>query len=160
MSVDMNQTISAASLDNLHDIIVPDSIGFFPLSTGWMIMLIISLALLFHWIVQTYKQYEKTRYKREALKAMEKENGLLELLSLAKRVGIAAYGREKIALLTGDAWWDFMEAHSHVNVENTLRDEIAKCLYDASYSMDSKMLTEVNTMVSVWIKTHKVDSDV
>ena len=160
MSVDMNQTIAAASLDNLHDIIVPDSVGFFPLSTGWMIVLIISLALLFHWIVQTYKQYEKTRYKREALKALENENGLLELLSLAKRVGIAAYGREKIALLTGDAWWDFVEAHSQVNVENTLRDEIAKCLYDASYSMDSKMLTEVNTMVSVWIKTHKVDSDV
>lgn len=160
MSVDMNKTIAQASLDNLHDIIVPEGIGFFPLSSGWVIVLIICLALVFHCIVQVYKKYKKIRYKREALKALEHENSLLEMLSLVKRVGIAAYGREKIALLTGDAWWDFMEMHSRVNVNNTLRAEIAKSLYDSSYCMETKMLAEVNTMVLVWIKTHKVDSDV
>ncbi len=34
MSVKMNQTIAEASLDNLHDIIIPPAIGFFPLAPG------------------------------------------------------------------------------------------------------------------------------
>jgi hypothetical protein len=160
MPVEMNQTIAEASLDNLHDIIVPEGVGFFPLSSGWIIVLLLMLTLMFHFGVQAYKRYQHTRYKRDALEALENESDLLQLLSLAKRVGIAAYGREKIAVLWGDTWWDFMAFHSNVKVDKTLRSEITKDLYNEHYSMDAKMLEKVKAFVRVWIKTHKVESDV
>lgn len=160
MPQDMNKTIAEASLDNLHDIIVPDAVGFFPLSSGWMIVLLLALTLLFHFSFLAYKRYQKTLYKREALKEVEKESDLLTLLSLAKRVGIAAYGRDKIALLSSESWWDFMQMHSDVKVEQALRTEIEKCLYYAPYEIDKSMLEKVKRMVIIWIKTHKVGSDV
>jgi len=160
MPQDMNKTIAEASLDKLHDIIVPDAVGFFPLSSGWIIVLLLALTLLFHFSFVAYKQYQKTLYKREALKELAKESDLLTLLSLAKRVGIAAYGRDKIAVLSSEAWWDFMELHSDVKVEHALRAEMEKCLYDAQYEIDKSMLEKVQKMVTIWIKTHKVGSDV
>ena len=48
MPVDMNKTIAQASLDNLHDIIVPDGVGFFPPAPGWIVVGLLLLALLFH----------------------------------------------------------------------------------------------------------------
>ena len=52
MSTDMNKTIAEASLDNLHDIIMPDAVGLFPLAPGWVMVLLLLLALLFHFIFQ------------------------------------------------------------------------------------------------------------
>jgi len=156
----MNKTIAEASLDNLHDIIVPEGVGFFPLSAGWTIVLLLVLALLFHFSLLAYKKYQKSLYKREALAELAEDSDLLTLLSLAKRVGIAAYGRDKIAVLSADAWWDFMQTHSRVKVSQPLRDEIEKSLYDEEDEIDSMTLEKVKTMVREWIKTHKVGSDV
>lgn len=67
MPVDMNETIAQASLDNLHNIIVPDAIGFFPPAPGWYIVLLLLVTLLFQFGVQYYQAYQKARYRRDAL---------------------------------------------------------------------------------------------
>ena len=165
MPVDMNKTIAEASLDNLHDIIVPEAVGFFPPAPGWNIILLLLLALLFHTLVKAYMRYKRSLYRREALKELDtyrqhsKENAS-SLLMLAKRVAMAAYGREVIAKLYDDAWWDFMEKHSKAKVGSETREDIAKLLYDASYTMNSELQDTVIKLVRLWIKTHKVKSDV
>ena len=161
----MNKTIQEASLDNLHDIIVPDAIGFFPLAPGWIIVGVLLLTLLFHFVVQAYKRYKKTLYKREALTELENyrdesKDDALALLKLARRVAIAAYGREEIAGLSGDDWWEFMEQCSKVKVSRELRDEISTLLYDNTAQIDTKQFRLISSMVSVWIKTHQVSTNV
>lgn len=161
----MNKTIAETSLDNLHDIILPDAIGFFPPAPGWTIVVLLLLALLFHLALQRYKYYKKSEYRREALKesvlyTKESKEHTIALLSLAKRVGIAAYGRKEVAKLSANSWWDFMENHSKVKVNSDLREEIDTLLYDASYTMNSALHDNVRESVSLWIKTHKVDRDV
>jgi uncharacterized membrane protein len=164
MPVDMNQTIQEASLDNLHDIIVPEAIGFFPLAPGWVIVGILLVALLFHWSIQFYRAYKKSLYKREALQEFDtlseasREN-ILKLLDLAKRVAIAAYGRENVAQFSGERWWHFMEEHSKVHVSSELRSEIDTLLYNESALLNHNF-EKIRSMVSVWIKTHKGTSDV
>ena len=165
MSVDMNRTIEEASLDNLHGIIVPEAIGFFPLAPGWYVVALLFLALLFHFMFKGYKAYKKSLYKREALKELEtyeqsNKEELIALLSLAKRVGIAAYGRNVIAKLSDDSWWDFLEQHSKVRVDRKLRVALSKLLYDASYSVDNALYMDIKALVTVWIKTHKRGKDV
>ena len=160
MPIDMNQTIAQASLDNLHDIIVPDAVGFFPVAPGWIITGALLLTLLFHFALREYQYYKKTRYKREALQelksyTMGSREEIVLLLALAKRVGIAAYGRGKVAKLDGEHWWDFMEQHSSVKVSRAFRDHIAILLYDENTQEQGVNFKEVKSIVVDWVKTHK-----
>lgn len=165
MSVDMNKTIAEASLDNLHDIIVPEAVGFFPPAPGWNIVLLLLLTLLFHFAIQAYKRYKKSQYRRKALKELDtcmqhSKKNAIALLSLAKRVAIAAYGRESIAKLYDDTWWDFIENHSKAKMGTQEREDIAKLLYDESYVMNTILQDKITKLVRLWIKTHKVERDV
>jgi len=161
----MNKTIAEASLDNLHDIIVPEAVGFLPPAPGWTIVLLLLLALLFHTLVKVYTHYKRSLYRREALKELgtyrqQSKKNASSLLLLAKRVGIAAYGREVIVKLYDDAWWDFMEKHSKANVSQEVRGDISKLLYDETYTMNSELQDNIITFVTLWINTHKGQSDV
>jgi flagellar biosynthesis component FlhA len=156
----MNQTIAEASLDNLHDIIVPDTIGFFPLAPGWYILFLLLLTLLFYFGYQRYKMYEREQYRRDAeeeLEALNNKNreNTIALLDLAKRVAISAYGREIIATLDGDRWWDFMETYSKTSVSSELRSSIEKLLYEEDVDFDVSVFDAVFLMVSQWVETHK-----
>ena len=102
----------------------------------------------------------KSFYKREALKELENYSNedreeILTLLTLAKRVAIAAYGRDQIAKLSGESWWDFMEKHSKVKINKRLRVELSDLLYDVSKQFESAQYDSVKEMVTLWIKTHK-----
>ena len=165
MSDDMNKTIAEASLDNLHDVIVPNAVGFFPLAPGWYMVLLLLLGLLFHFAIQAYKYHKKSQYRREALKELtsysqENKENALALLLLAKRVAIAAYERKEIAKLSDSPWWDFLEKHSKAKVSSHAREDIAKLLYDDAYVMESVLFDEITKFVTLWIKTHKVERDV
>jgi len=165
MPVDMNKTIADASLNNLHDIMLPEAIGFFPLAPGWVIVGLLGLTLIFHFSTTAYKSYKKEQYRRDALaefKTLDSptRGNFLTLLSLAKRVGIFAYGRGTIAKLDGDAWWDFMQGHSKAKIALDLRSEIQKFLYDERSVMNDESFHAVFTFVKVWIETHKAGSHV
>lgn len=165
MSVDINKTIAEASLDKLHDIIVPEPIGLFPLAPGWYVVGLLVLALLFHFGVFFYNRYTKALYRREALEELHSvsEQGreeILQLLTLAKRTAIGAYGREKTATLSEESWWDFMEEHSKVKVSQELRTQIENFLYDDTFPSDRIDTPAIKAFVTLWIKTHKVSEDV
>ena len=160
ISTDRNKTIAEASLNNLNDIIMPEAVGFYPLAPGWIIVILLALALLFHFSFKAYSRYKRSLYKREALKELESytqenRNEILALLTLAKRVGIAAYGRDQIAKLSGESWWDFMEQHSKVKINTELREELSDLLYDTSKEHESAQYVAVREMVTLWIRTHK-----
>jgi len=159
MSVDMNKTLAEASLDNLHDIIVPEPVGLFPLAPGWIVLVLLILTLIFYFGWQKYLAYRKEGYRREALEELQllKEKSpehTLALLTLAKRTGIAAYGRERVARLSDDGWWYFMQSESKTEISNPLREALTHFLYSDQY-MDNATYRSLFTMVERWIETHK-----
>ena len=165
MSADMNQTIAEASLDNLHDIITPEAVGIFPWAPGWNILFLLLLALLFHFGVKRYALYQKEVYKREALKELKRygqksRGNTLAILALAKRVAISAYGREEVAHLHDDRWWDFMEKHSEVHLPSVLRKDISTLLYSDGFVVDDSLYDTLFTLVKGWTETHRVEENV
>ena len=74
-----------------------------------------------------------------------------------KRVALQHFGRDKVAALSHDAWWDFMEAHSKVKVDTALRTYAQAILYDANVTDDSKHIQELENLTVLWIKTHQGD---
>lgn len=165
MSVDLNQTIAEASLDNMHDIIVPNAVSFFPLAPGRYGIIALCLALIFHFIIQIYKNYQAKQYKREALleldsyKEKTKENSIA-LLSLSKRIALVAYGRKEVARLADEPWWNFMEKHSTLKFTNEFRMQMSQLLYDDTYVLNDVQYESLKQVTETWIRTHKAKKDV
>ena len=165
MPIDMNKTIEQASLNNLHDIVVPDAIGFFPLAEGWYVVLLLVLTMAFHFAVKRYMAYKRELYRREAMLELDSydeqnKEDVLNLLSLAKRVAINAYGREIVAKLSDNKWWDFVEENSDILVDNKLRNDISNLIYCDDCEITFAPYEEIENMVREWITTHKVSTNV
>jgi len=159
MNTEMNQSIAGASLERMHDIIVPDAVGFLPPAPGWYIVLLLLLALLFHLSLQAYSRYKKRQYRRDALQELKRyregnRENALALLALAKRVGIAAYGRKTVAVLSDEEWWEFIQCHSETAIELPLRDEIRRLLYDERFPLGDTLFGKIRAVVKSWIETH------
>jgi hypothetical protein len=119
--MESNITLST-SLDQMHDIIIPPSVSFWPLAPGWYALALLVVTYGFYVGLKYWFTYQKNLYRREALEvldALQEEDASQEisiLLGLMKRVGLQHYGRERVAALSDDAWWDFMETHSKAKV--------------------------------------------
>ena len=160
MSTELNQSVAAASLERMHDIIVPDPVGFLPPAPGWYIVFLLLMALLFYLSLQAYSRYKKRQYRRDALQELKRyreqnRESALALLALAKRVGIAAYGRKTVAVLSDEEWWEFMQRHSETLIEAPLRDEIRRLLYDERFAPDAALFGKIRAVVKSWIETHR-----
>lgn len=160
----MNRTMAEASLDNLHDIMVPEPVGIFPLASGWIVLILLFLSLLFHFGWQKYLAYKKEQYRREALEELSlmkepSSEHTFALLSLAKRTGMTAYGRERVAGLSNEAWWDFMQTESQTEIPDAMRALLMQFLY-SDRELDDQSYHALFTVVESWIKTHKGLHDV
>ena len=157
-TVDLNNT---GSLDLMHDILVPPALSFWPLASGWYLVFALLLAYVLHKGFQSYRIYQSNLYRREALEELVKVKSSAEneratlLLGLMKRVALQYFGRNKVAALSHDAWWDFMESHSKVKIEDTLRKYTQSILYDANVKYDSKQIQKLESITATWIKTHE-----
>ncbi len=109
-----------ASLQNLHDIVTPAPVSWLPPAPGWY-ALGLTVALLLAWFMALiYQRWQSNRYRREALlelAQLEKRltgskpdnQAFSRLPQLLKRTAIAAYGRHRVASLSGDEWLVFLD---------------------------------------------------
>ncbi len=161
-TTDINVSDLNGSLDLLNDIIVPQSIGYFPPASGWIALVLLLLSYGFYWYIKKQKLYQSNLYRRQALQEWEtiqnKETPLKQsqaLLLLIKRVALQHFGREKVAHLNGDAWWNFLERHSKVKIDNELRQLIHEILYSPTASITQEQKEAITILTKVWITTHQ-----
>jgi len=154
----MEHNSTAGSLDLMHDIIVPPAISFWPLAPGWYALALIVLAYVLHLALKLWTQYRENAYRREALDELSlNEEGTAEmerLLTLMKRVALQHFGRENVAALSGTLWWEFVEQHSKVKVESSLRLLSQKVLYSSDVQVTTEALAKMKKITKIWIKTH------
>ncbi len=160
-----NTTLNA-SLDQLHDIIIPPAVSNWPLAPGWYALALLLLAYGLHIGLKYWSLYRKNLYRREALQelsgimlAEEPSTQVKALLGLMKRVGIQCYGREKVAALNENEWWDFMENHSKVKADPNLRELGQKVLYGPDTQVTADEVKAVVKVAKVWINTHQGEED-
>jgi hypothetical protein len=98
----------SAPLDNLHDFYQPPPPAWTPQTIGWYVLFGMG-GLLILWIaIHFIRRWFADRYRREAL-------GELAVLppeqfsALLKRTALAAWPREKVASLSGEAWLQFLD---------------------------------------------------
>jgi Domain of unknown function (DUF4381) len=160
-----------ASLDRLHDIVVPDPTPWWPPAPGWLWLAGLVLALLTLATLAAFIRWQKNRYRREALAELERlaaaaspaaSGGLSSALSeLLKRTALTAYPREDVATLTGPRWFAFLDSTGGTTFSAGLGAAMERATYLASsaeppYARDLELVREVRT----WIRRHKPLPDI
>jgi hypothetical protein len=150
-------TAHPQNLDKLHDFYQPPPPAWTPQTIGWYVLFAIVGLWVLWMIVHSMRRWLANRYRREALHE-------LTLLSpdqfsiLLKRTALAAWPREKVASLSGEAWLTFLSDSAN----NTLFhhapgnriEEIALRPVDLSNEDEQ----ELRKLAAEWIRRHRVQA--
>lgn len=130
-----------ASLQNLNDIVLPDAVGWWPLAPGWYFVAALLAAALLLLSYHRLRTWRNNRYRRAAVEELavlaaclhdpkNRDSGLKSLPVLIKRVALSAYPREEVAMLSGEDWYDFLDATAGRNVFSPdLREAFSQAAY-------------------------------
>jgi hypothetical protein len=163
-----------ASLQNLNDIVLPATVGWWPLATGWYFLFGL-LLIAFAWFgYRSLHRWMNNRYRRAALRELQlladrihaseerdaekRDARLRQIPILLKRTALSAYPRSQVASLTGKDWFHFLNS----TVKNPLfTKSTASTLNEISYScgelnaVDSHATTALLNASRQWLKHHQ-----
>ena len=142
----------AASLDRLHDIVIPPPVPWWPPAPGWYILAAILLVVLFVFALRFRRRRRATAYRRDALRELESASDATTIASLLRRTALVEYPRSEIARLTGNAWVDWLAARSPEPVVPTIRAQLVTGAY--SPAAPDNDLTALRIWVGRWISAH------
>jgi hypothetical protein len=156
------------SLDRLHDVLAPPPVPWWPPAPGWDWLLGTLAVLLCLGACRLLVHWQRNRYRREALAEWHRQAGrlhdpnqrtsaLTHLAELLKRTAITAFSRERVAALTGPAWFAFLDQTGTTNGFTSGSGEILEnAAYDGRSSSisDDTQLKQAAALVHDWIKHH------
>jgi len=162
----------SSSLDNLQDIILPQAVSWWPLATGFWLL----LALLLVWVLAIAIcfsiRYQKNAYRREALKYLGRielqlvspagrSTALSEMAILLKRVALSVYDRSEVAQLSSDDWLQFLDktgrTHAFTGSAAAVLGRV-NWQNGAADKLSEKDLDSIKRTVRRWIRQHRIVS--
>jgi hypothetical protein len=150
------------SLENLHDLVMPVPVSWWPPAPGWVIVSALLVMVLGWWLIRAIQHWQSNSYRREALVLLEKIGGSeAELPTLIKRVALSAYPRERVASLTGEQWLAFLDQTGHTNVFTMGAGRwLARLAYEPQLtaSLSTTELNGLRTAVRDWILRHQPET--
>jgi hypothetical protein len=158
-----------ASLQNLNDIVLPATVDWWPLASGWYVLLGLILIVL-SWLAFRAVQHRiANRYRREAMRELQRlsegvqnkasrDASLRQLPVLLKRTALSAYPRSQVAALSGDNWLVFLNSRLKKPVfTNSASISLEKISYSTGElsAIDSQAATELIAASLQWVKLHQ-----
>ena len=163
-----------ASLQNLNDIVLPATVGWWPLATGWYVLIGFLLIALAWFSYRSLRHWMNNRYRRAALRELqvladqlhtpeerdteERDAQLRQIPILLKRTALSAYPRNQVASLTGKDWFHFLKS----TVKNpSFTKSTASTLNKISYSsgelgvVDEQATKALLNASRHWLKHHQ-----
>lgn len=151
-----------AALSQLHDIIMPPPVGWWPISDSLIALFIGIAGIIIGLSWYFLNQRKQNQYRREAQslfdEAIAKSDDPKRQLQIAnqllKQVAITSYGRKQVAALTGTDWVLFLKQNaSYVQQPDGLEDCFAS-LYNPNQPLEPQDIQETLNYVKQWIRGH------
>ena len=135
-----------ASLDRLHDLVVPPPVPWWP-TPGWWIVIGMLMAALVMILVKSFIRWQAGRYRREALALLDDPAvHPSQWPVILKRCALAAWPRGAVASLTGNAWDQFFGKYPSPGTGGRIEELAFTTEHDAS---------ELKEAARAWIKHHR-----
>lgn len=142
------------SLENLHDIYIPASLGF-QWTLGYSLISLFVISVLISSLYFYFSYLLATRFKRTALKellVLKNKSDIPGIFDLIKRVLLTTNKREEVASLSGENLVSFIKV-----------DEIAlranHSIYNTEVSLTEQELNSFYVSVYKWIKKQEAIYD-
>lgn len=143
------------NLQNLHDVVSPPDISWWPLAPGWYFVLLIASFVLMGLAWKTGKRWRENAYRRAALKALEKASGDVEVAGILRRTALAIAPRADVAGRTGDDWADWIGSLLPNAMPEDVRGHLAADLYRPQSGGPAS--DSLRAYASEWIRNHSVE---
>ncbi|MEC8196308.1 MAG: DUF4381 domain-containing protein, partial [Pseudomonadota bacterium] len=137
-------------LNQLAEVPDPAPVSMVPQTAGWLVVAGIALAVAAWRSWRMWQHYRANAYRRAALRALEKVgNDPVVVSGILKRAAMVAYGRRRVAGLSGQAWVSFLRETGAGQFQYTA---LASAAYQRGpAAADPQLLTAART----WITSHK-----
>jgi hypothetical protein len=141
----------------MHGFYQPPPPAWIPQTIGWYVLFAIAVILILWFVIHATRSWFANRYRREALRELATASPD-QLSALLKRTALAAWPREKVASLSGNAWLKFLgetaATQSFQSRPGNLIEEFALREIPAS-PQDEQTL---KTIATEWIRRHRVQT--
>ncbi len=157
----MNNNIST-----LDQFIEPAPVRFTFEAPGWYILAGIILLILLICVALIVRNYIKNKYRRKAIKALQKEETnsikqkqyadiIYKANMIMKQICIQLYTREACAGLRTKDWLEFLNQTSHSNLFQKENEKTIDSIYLTGNDLDEKETIAFLDKTKQWIKKHK-----
>lgn len=149
---------SAGSLQNLHDIVAPAPVGWWPPAPGWYVLLALLAAGALLLTFSRARRYRRNRYRRAALQRLAairegqaSGQASAELARLLKQTALAAWPRKQVASLSGQAWADFLAS---TGASEAGAAQLSRAAYRGE-DLDDSQMQGLFAAAEHWIRHHR-----
>jgi hypothetical protein len=136
----------SASLQNLHDIVLPEPPPLWPPAPGVWVLLVVGLAVVTALVVWWWRARTRNAYRRAGLALLANARTPREIDIVLKRVALAAWPRREVAPLYGQDWAEFLDGACRGVGFTTL---------DSSRT-EGEASPDQRRMARTWIRSHRV----
>lgn len=145
-------TKDPADLGNLHDIVVPDAVSWWPLAPGWWVLIVLVLLLVLVVAIRQMKRWRADAYRRAALAELDGARSTNDIATILRRTVLAIAPREEVAGLHGEAWPRWLADHAPTPLPGEVRELLANSLYDPSLPPEAPV--SLRGFARDWIRHH------
>lgn len=153
----------ADPLAQLHDILLPDAIGWWPLAPGWWALLVFLLALIATAIFYRRRKTLRNHYRQQALAelfaldalAAEPAKLLQAYSVLLRRTALTAHPRQFPVDIKGEAWLAWLD-HYCPETGGGFFNGSGKALLTGPYQKTPAIdFNELRNLAETWIRKHR-----
>lgn len=150
-------------LAKLHDIHLPNPIGWWPMAPGWYFLIALALILFGLFVYLGYRKNKHSQAKREALVLLttykqDYQSGAdsqlisMKISVLLRQVALAYFPRNQVASLKEKAWLDFLTQTSKGIDFNATSDYLLVLPYQPAKETN---LEPLFSSARAWIKQRR-----
>lgn len=138
-------------LNQLAEVPDPAPVSMVPQTAGWLVLagIVLVVAVWRGW--RMWQHYRANAYRRAALKALERAaDDPAAVSGILKRAAMVAYGRRRVAGLSGQAWVTFLSETGAGHFQETAL--VSAAYQSGPAAADPQLLAAARQ----WVTSHKV----